>query len=46
MEISKKDFIFNENNLKRIEEVFVTVKYLMESNEMVSYDHYFSFEFK
>jgi hypothetical protein len=46
MEIGKVEFLFNDFNLKKIEEVFVNVKYLMDSSEMISYDHYFSFDFK
>lgn len=37
---------FNISDIELVIQIFIDVKYLMESNELVSYEHYFSNEFK
>jgi len=39
-------FIINDIQIDLITENFLISKYLLESNELVIFDHYFSFEFK
>lgn len=42
--IVKNNFSFDDMNI--LSQIYIDVKYLMESNELVSYEHYFSNEFK
>jgi hypothetical protein len=41
-----KGFKYDEEQFNTLSEVYVWTRYLLESNELVIFDHYFSFEFK